>query len=257
MLSLGLHYTEMTPLMIDPSLADFLIYLHSKATDLTSFKQQCKESGADFPESFLASVDRLILSMHPKYKKKLKKKGSTKPKDGADAANGDKEVDEDVLRKRRLFPGLAMPDSEWQPSFTPDLKKQKELDEADLGVDKLMSELEGVKKRVYDGGEEERGGDQKRRRDASPDYGRRGGDDDRGREGYGRSGGGSGRMPPKRMDDKPILYKVYRGKVAGIKDFGAFVTLEGIAGRVEGMSLPPLFSLPSQILIPSFQAWST
>ncbi|KAH7103317.1 hypothetical protein BKA62DRAFT_768733 [Auriculariales sp. MPI-PUGE-AT-0066] len=39
------------------------------------------------------------------------------------------------------------------------------------------------------------------------------------------------------LDDRPILYKVYDGKISGIKDFGAFVSLEGIAGRFEGMSV--------------------
>jgi predicted RNA-binding protein with RPS1 domain len=37
------------------------------------------------------------------------------------------------------------------------------------------------------------------------------------------------------VDEKPVLYKIYNGKVSGMKDFGAFVTLEGVAGRSEGM----------------------
>ena len=36
------------------------------------------------------------------------------------------------------------------------------------------------------------------------------------------------------MDNKPVLFKIYGGKVTGLKDFGAFVTLEGVSGRVEG-----------------------
>jgi ATP-dependent RNA helicase DHX8/PRP22 len=40
--------------------------------------------------------------------------------------------------------------------------------------------------------------------------------------------------------------KIYRGKVSNIKDFGAFVTLEGVMGRVEGaFSLSIRGSLPS------------
>ena len=38
------------------------------------------------------------------------------------------------------------------------------------------------------------------------------------------------------MDERPVLYKIYNGRVNGLKEFGAFVQLEGVAGRVEGKS---------------------
>ena len=37
------------------------------------------------------------------------------------------------------------------------------------------------------------------------------------------------------MDDKPELYKIYDGTVQNVRDFGAFVSLDGVAGRTEGM----------------------
>jgi ATP-dependent RNA helicase DHX8/PRP22 len=37
------------------------------------------------------------------------------------------------------------------------------------------------------------------------------------------------------MDDRPVPYKIYTGRVSGLKEFGAFVTLEGVSGRTEGM----------------------
>lgn len=37
------------------------------------------------------------------------------------------------------------------------------------------------------------------------------------------------------MDERPVIFKIYNGKVTGLKEFGAFVTLEGVMGRVEGM----------------------
>ncbi|KAM0752739.1 hypothetical protein T439DRAFT_181698 [Meredithblackwellia eburnea MCA 4105] len=254
-----INYTSLS----DASLAEFLIHLHSQpqVTNLDSFKQACKDVGADFPDSFLAAVDRLILSMHPKYKKKAKKAknsdGSSKDKKAVDGAGGEaKVIDEEKKRQMRLFPGLAMPDQDWVPSYARDDEEkgkpmgpglQKGVDEDDMGVDDLMAQLEGVKKRVAtdDGGDR----DQKRFRDDGPsgsggrggyETGNRYGDRDRGGRYFDerrddRGGGDRGRPPARRMDDKPVLYKVYPGKVAGIKDFGAFVTLEGVAGRVEGM----------------------
>ncbi|KAJ2720098.1 DEAH-box ATP-dependent RNA helicase prp22 [Coemansia sp. Benny D115] len=37
------------------------------------------------------------------------------------------------------------------------------------------------------------------------------------------------------LDGVPVLYKIYNGRVTNLKDFGAFVALEGVRGRVEGM----------------------
>jgi len=37
------------------------------------------------------------------------------------------------------------------------------------------------------------------------------------------------------LDDAPVLYKIYNGKVTSLRDFGAFVQLEGIKKRCEGM----------------------
>ena len=236
----------------DPTLAEFLLHLHSEAPDLAQFKVACKGVGAEFPDSFLVSVDRLILAMHPKYKpKKQSKKKQAKAKAQRDPVV----LSEDKQRQIRLFPGLALADSEWQPSFKVDpagLPKGAGLDPRLDEVD-LLAEFEGVHKRgniaTIPEEDENDGGARKRMRGRSPDYqqqqgaqggyGSRGGDE-RGREGYGRRDGGYGNPSNgggrRQLDDKPILYKVYPGKVAGIKDFGAFVSLEGISGRAEGSS---------------------
>ncbi|BGP57862.1 hypothetical protein JCM8202_000460 [Rhodotorula sphaerocarpa] len=272
----------------DSTLAEFLIHIHGESKDYASFKAKCAEVGADFPESFLQAVDRLVLSMHPKYKIKANKAASD-AKGKAAAAAGTKAADDPVSEQRqkemRLFPGLAVPDSDWIPSYTPDdpaTVKERQMrqgqpvdvkgavnrdDAADMGVDDMMAQLEGVRKRsAADAGADAdargRSGGEKRTRHRSPDYERRGegggggygggrdnGYGDRGRPGSGsrhdggpageRYGGGrdmrTGGAGSSRMDEKPVLYKIYRGKVSNIKDFGAFVSLEGIMGRVEGM----------------------
>ncbi|WFD47528.1 RNA helicase [Malassezia furfur] len=45
--------------------------------------------------------------------------------------------------------------------------------------------------------------------------------------------------PPPRAplprDERPILHKIYDGRVSGVKDFGAFVTLDGVVGRQDGL----------------------
>lgn len=75
----------------------------------------------------------------------------------------------------------------------------------------------------------------RRNRSRSPDnkrYGR-----DRDRRGRSRSRSPYGRNDRSRstIDDAPILYKIYTGRVTNTKPFGAFVTLDGVRGKVEGM----------------------
>ena len=193
--------------------------MHEEAGSLANFRSMLKESGSEFPDSFVENLDRLVLSMHPKYKKK------THAPTAAAAVNGKGKgkavetiLDEEAERQRRLFPGLAMQDSEWQPSFQPDPEGAKVV--VDGFVDDLMSQLEqGAAKHAGDKRKRSispprvNGGGRRR----SPDYeGSRGGYDARGRQ------------PRPIMDDRPILYKIYPGKVTGIKDFGAFVSIASL-----------------------------
>ncbi|THH04368.1 hypothetical protein EW145_g5571 [Phellinidium pouzarii] len=150
----------------DKTLAEFVISLHDTSISLPVFKQKLKETGADFPDSFVENIDRLILR-------------------------------------------LALPDQEWQPAAEKDVFMKE--------VDDMMTQLEGVQKKV---------GHNRAGRTESPPRGR-GGERHGDRRDYRR-----GRV---RVDDRPVLYKVYNGRVSSLKDFGAFVTLEGIAGRIEGL----------------------
>jgi ATP-dependent RNA helicase DHX8/PRP22 len=220
----------------DKSLAEFTIALHDDSKTLAEFKQKLQGVGADFPESVVDNIDRLILSMHPKHKKKSKSSTKKNGKDDGSTAAGTEDKD----KQRRMFPGLAKPDQEWEPS---PMKKDDIMKE----VDDLMSQLEGAsKKRPADTDRfaAKRPRNDSRSRSRSPPSGkvtrRRSPSPPRGR-GYNRDGrGGRGRAP---LDDRPVLFKIYDGRVSGLKEFGAFVTLEGVAGRVEGWLLYCYFTL--------------
>lgn len=240
--------------MNEKTLAEFVISLHDQSKTLAEFKTKLQENGAPFPESVIENMDRLILSMHPKHKKHAFVNGKAQ---GAKYANRNSLVTEKE-KQARLFPGLSLPDQEWQPSPM----KGKEKDVVMQEVDDLMSQLEGVSKKVrpkaseFLGDEDgerslnpQRLGDRDwqhrphspppapRRRSASPL--RRGHDNGYGdrREQYEDNGprgrtGGRGRVM---LDERPVLYKIYNGRVSGLKEFGAFITLEGVMGRAEGI----------------------
>jgi ATP-dependent RNA helicase DHX8/PRP22 len=209
----------------DKTLAEFVISLHDQCKTLPEFKAKLKDVGADFPESFIDNMDRLILNMHPKHKKKYAAPSNGKQNKDL---NGNVVLSEQD-KKKRLFPGLALADQE--PNISKDVLMKE--------VDDLMSQFEGASKKAKARPTEDDRSPKRRRKDHSRSRSpprRRSPSPQRGR-GYGdrrddRRGGGR-----PRLDEKPVLYKIYNGKVSGMKDFGAFVTLEGVAGRAEGMCL--------------------
>ncbi|TBU29788.1 hypothetical protein BD311DRAFT_252802 [Dichomitus squalens] len=202
----------------DKTLAEFVISLHDQSKTLAEFKGKLQEVGANFPESFVENVDRLILTLHPKHKKK-----STGKENGAVDGPGLDELD----KKKRMFPGLALKDQEWDPGAPKDAIMKE--------VDDMMSQLEGAAKRARPRTPEDDRAPKRPRRSRSrsppPPPRRRSPSPSRGRGYDGRRGRGGGRQ----LDDRPVLYKIYDGRVNGLKEFGAFVQLEGVAGRVEGM----------------------
>jgi ATP-dependent RNA helicase DHX8/PRP22 len=192
----------------DKVLAEFLINIHETCKgDLSAFKGELRGMEAGFSDSFVENLDRLILSMHPKYKKKRQKTMSGKAK------SDEVELDE-AERRKRMFPGLALKNQD-PPAAVADDVFLRELGDIVNGVKRPSSK------------EDEPPAKRQRRsrsphRSPSPIRGRRY-DSRRERADDVRS-----------LDERPILYKIYSGKVVGLKDFGAFVALDGVAGRAEG-----------------------
>ncbi|OCT45224.1 ATP-dependent RNA helicase dhx8 [Cladophialophora carrionii] len=257
----------------DKTLAEFVIDQHEKCGgDLGKFKEALAAMGADFPNSLVESVDRLILTMHPKHKKNQR---------SAAQENGQSDMDElDAIgRKARVFKGLAVPDREQEWSdFEDDVTAQKAASNIRPGADEddTFALLEGLAAKPINGtnGAAERS----RKRSHSPDRedysrdrehrrkywsrspspredkrSRRYRDEDHAdrRNGHGdrydekRNGHHKSRRreydddfsmpPPQEVDEQPILYKVYDAVVNGIKDFGAFANLQGVKGSPSGL----------------------
>ncbi|KAF8167396.1 P-loop containing nucleoside triphosphate hydrolase protein [Crassisporium funariophilum] len=199
----------------DKTLAEFIISLHDQSNkSLADFKATLKSMDAGFPDSFVENVDRLILSMHPRYKKRKTKSSKVDGKSKAD--NG--EISE-MERRKRMFPGLAVKDKELPPAVADDVFLQE------------LGDLVSGRKTGQRPNEDEPP-TKRQRRDLSRSPRRRSPSPPRGR-GNGRGDRYGGGRP--QLDDKPVLFKIYDGKVSGLKEFGAFVTLDGVAGRVEGM----------------------
>ncbi|KAF8921650.1 DEAH-box ATP-dependent RNA helicase prp22, partial [Haplosporangium bisporale] len=158
--------------------------------------------------------------MHPRYKT------------AAEPAPVDKSAVKD--EKAHRFPGLALPNnSSWM--------EEGEKRDSKVATD-IMSEFESMLETAKQDSRKRsrsrsRSPTRRRDRSRSPDNRRYGRDRDRDRRGRSRSRSPNGRGDRSRssIDDAPILYKIYTGRVTNTKPFGAFVTLDGVRGKVEGM----------------------
>ncbi|VDB84170.1 unnamed protein product [Peniophora sp. CBMAI 1063] len=209
----------------DTVLAKFLISVHEKSKNLDSFKKRLAKKEANFPDAFVENIDRLILTLHPKYKKENKK--AVQVAGGQDGKGGDVQD-----KQKRMFPGLALADQPWEPSVPSSKQVDNERDNAVLKeVNDMMAEFEaGAKRQRTRPSEVDEPAPKRQRRSRSPNDRNR--DYSRGRGGYDDRGPGRGRQ---QLDQQPVLYKIYDGRVTGLKEFGAFVQLDGVAGRAEGL----------------------
>ncbi|KOS20551.1 Pre-mRNA-splicing factor ATP-dependent RNA helicase prp22 [Escovopsis weberi] len=240
----------------DKTLAEFLIAQRLESASKSDFQKKLDAIGADFPPSLVDSLDRLVLAMHPKFK------GAS---NGA-AQRGTEEPEHHsrtLEEKEKVFSGLAMPDKAPDAAVDGDAiddtlalleglegrakgeqrerpgKPSRKRSRSPDGGDAKDSRRRGRKRDKYrsrsrsrsrppsrsreDGGEDWRDGfkehrkSSRRHRRYSDEY-----DDLR-------------RPPSPEMDDAPQLNKVYDGLVTGIKDFGVFVNLRHVRGKVDGL----------------------
>ncbi|ORX59963.1 P-loop containing nucleoside triphosphate hydrolase protein [Piromyces finnis] len=239
----------------DKTLAEFVINLHEQSKSYEEFKKSLLQGG-EFPDYFIETLDRLIRTLKPKARSKKQKS----------------EWDEDDAEddKTKLFPGLAIKnDPSWREKREEEMKKEekgKTQSTDDEIANDTLKELESfIELKKKEANERDghsrhsrhssrsrsrsrsrerrhssrysdrdrdrrrnrsRSGDRRRNRDSrrskSPEY--------RDRENDRRRGGRE-----NQIDDAPVLYKIYNGKVTSLRDFGAFVQLEGIKKRCEGM----------------------
>ncbi|KAL2039826.1 hypothetical protein N7G274_007226 [Stereocaulon virgatum] len=240
----------------DKVIAEFIIAQHSECLSFLDFKARIEALGVDFPQSLIESVDRLILTLHPKHK--ARSDGRASKTEGAENRAGLDEVE----KRTRIFKGLAVPDKEQQWDDRPYEAEAKNGPQLDA-LDDTFAMLEGLAGRA----KRSRNAASGRKRSWSPDYA-----DDRSRrkkaryrsrsrsyspERYSRSwrhDDGHGfahtdsrkrysedeedyfkRLPISEVDDAPKIFKIYNGTVTGLKHFGAFVSLQGIKGRASGL----------------------
>lgn len=235
----------------DKTLSEFVIDQHAQSGgSLKAFRQQLDAMGADFPQSLIESIDRLVKTMHPKYKKQEDERTTV------DEANGNgeglAEFEELLAKKAKVFTALAVPDQEPVPvvEYGDDIKngplngrkrsRSPDYDKYDSGRrrEKFSSRPQNHSHRGPSGGRRNYDDDND---DGYNRYGDEHGDSyksnghERGRRHRNRDDEHFRRPPTPELDDQPTLYKVYEGKVTGIKDYGAFINILGVKEYNKGL----------------------
>ncbi|RCI09694.1 hypothetical protein L249_3978 [Ophiocordyceps polyrhachis-furcata BCC 54312] len=192
----------------DKTLAEFLIFQRVKSSSLEDFRKWLDTVKNPFPESFVNSLDRLVLTLHPKFK------GNAKPSDG-DEHRPSRTLED----KEKIFSGLALPDEKNGGGGGGD------------AIDDTLAMLEGLESKTKTGPPSK-----KRRRSPEDDpTDRRNGHRGSRKARRHRSDARIDRSPEPEVDETPQMHKIYKGHVTGIKDFGAFVSLHHVRGKVNGL----------------------
>ncbi|KAJ1720480.1 DEAH-box ATP-dependent RNA helicase prp22 [Coemansia erecta] len=225
----------------DRDAAEYLIHLHSKSTDYSDYKQRLEKEDFGFTESFIQNLHRLITALKPK---KPATTGVSKP--------------ESAIEKAQRFPGLSMPNKAVESEIVLDADRRLESDISQHIHSLVSNARESSDRRDNRRDYRNRSRSRDRSRSRSPsrrhresrsdreyrDESSRGHRSDRSRDRDRRSTrwddsrssrAEHGRDGDKSRDEAPVLYKIYNGRVTNVKGFGAFVSLYGIQGRVEGL----------------------
>lgn len=240
----------------EKTLAEFIIARRLECKNFSDFKSKLAElGGASWPESLFDSIDRLVRTMHPNFK--------------AESEPTSEEQVRTFEEKETLFKGLSIPDKNVGSADGDDIDDTLALLEGLEGKARDAHPERLSRKRSRSPEREDESDSRRRRKeryrsrdrkeqDHDEDYdyrssrkehrsrrdGRDGRDERDERKGrrrrYDDEDGEDNdhmlrRAPEPEVDDSPVLYKVYDGHVTGIKDFGAFVNLHGVKGKVDGM----------------------
>ena len=251
------HFGSDSEHVVDKDVAEFIIHLAEKNADVDTFRKELTENGAEFSESFITNIHRLIHAHFEKAKQKkvLESKSEQKKSDILTDVNGEKiDVDPSLLLRetfnqemKQKFPGLCIKDD------IPSAKKLQHPEEGAKNREKVLStmgQLEALRKKSARIEKDENLKSRERHRDRSrsPNGSRH-----RNRERFHspsptrprhRRGDKNRRDSRDRRRDKreespvdlePVSGSIYKGNVTGVLKYGCFVSLRGVKGRWEGL----------------------
>ncbi|XP_075166132.1 ATP-dependent RNA helicase pea [Haematobia irritans] len=121
----------------DKDLAEFIIDLQSKNPTFETFRKALIDNGAEFPDSLITNLERIIKLMKPTSAGGNSDKASS----GSKATNSSSKTEQLAL----MFPGLAMANDKFSKADAPDSSSESEEE-----VDEKKEEKKDIKKKIKD-----------------------------------------------------------------------------------------------------------
>lgn len=211
----------------DRGLAEQVLQIHAKSDTVDDFRQNLKAGINEVISPELAdSLDRFIKLMHPKHKKALsdQKKHAIKEKSSSSSRRRrrrEEEEDEETRHSRSR--------TEDRHSRRHHRSIAEEEDERHHSRRRIHEDSDDVRRSSRRHDEDSR---RSSRHHRHRDEGER---ESSSRHHSSRSERRREIEPEPELDESPKLFKVYPGKIANITDFGAFVSLEGLRSRADGL----------------------
>ncbi|KAK9449570.1 uncharacterized protein V1518DRAFT_383533 [Limtongia smithiae] len=195
----------------DKRMAEKVLGVYDKSRDVSDFKSNLRANEMDFSTSLVESLDRFIRLMHPKYNKQ---QSSDKSKDRSlSSRHRSSRTSEDKRRSDESKRSRHSSDHDREDRHR---SRRSRADEDDTELSRRHEsssrkrEFESSRRSLHYDEDEARS--LRRRRERSPSSHRQ-----------------------EKVDDTPQLYKVYSGRVSNVKEFGAFVTLDGLRAKTDGL----------------------
>uniref|UniRef100_A0A3Q1FBA3 ATP-dependent RNA helicase DHX8 n=2 Tax=Acanthochromis polyacanthus TaxID=80966 RepID=A0A3Q1FBA3_9TELE len=253
----------------DKDLAEFVISLAEKQTSFDGFKALLVQNGAEFTDSLISNLLRLIQTMRPPSKASTSKASELKPKSEKDKLKemfpalcrpndpapkrlldeDDVKVAADAMKELEMFmPSVSGTDSKGSKSKTEKSRRHSRSRSRSRDRDRHRDrDREKDRKRRHRSRSRSRSRsrdrDRHRERDRDRDRGKRRDKtsrwSDRSPSPRKEQDRDSDRWKDKHVDrpppEEPSVGDIYNGKVTSIMQFGCFVQLEGLRKRWEGL----------------------
>ncbi|XP_073813772.1 ATP-dependent RNA helicase pea [Musca autumnalis] len=129
----------------DKDLAEFIIDLESKNPTFDSFRKALVENGAEFPDSLITNLQRIIKLMKPSGGGNGGKSSSTGG-GGADSSGGKSSKTEQLAM---MFPGLAMANDKFSKVDAPE-SSASSSSESESDADEKKEKKKDIKKKIED-----------------------------------------------------------------------------------------------------------
>ncbi|KAJ2981513.1 hypothetical protein NQ176_g1976 [Zarea fungicola] len=258
--------------------AEYLILKSLKGSCKDNVRKRLGDIGADFPPSFLDSLDRLAHAIGPQCKSE--RNSGSETKDGLPGGTTVSSYESRQVCHRSnttLAPWDEMsshPRKQTQQKRTRSdadsiesrRKRRKRSPSEDRWRHDLYSEGSISQDSDYSSSTDEDSFRRRSRASRSREPSQTTKETERSQSPY-HQVSSPGRNSPQHsptqnteVDDKPQLFKIYRGHVRGVTDYGAFIRLHGVHGQVDGLlhisrMINSFVRHPSEILKHSQQVW--